>query len=215
MPQILQSLVFNDPYSRALLACGRLRTEDKSLLEIVAGVGERRIVTRVGTEPHAEYVTFFAGGEGGANHVHVNVMRSSYYQDGEPPKLSEDAGEVGRILHQLYGQQIGVWVTGRFIVPLKDVPPTGLIKTTRIRAEVGGLKIRQNSASFKVEGGPVKAVSWSFEKAEDGSRRNNVRIQLELLVDAQLDDRYLATLQAVSFGAFKNIVLGGDSNADR
>jgi hypothetical protein len=196
MPEDLETPIFSDPYGRFMSACARLKTDNSAVLKKLAAVHPKQVVSRIGTGATAEYVTLIGEDDAGPKHVHYDVAAATYHA--KPPKKLASAEALFKKTEQLFGQEVKVYVTARFEVPLAEIPKRGFA-----RDSLRGIpEMRQIGAVFEIgkKGKPgARLAIFSYG--------DKVRAEVEFATETKIDAGYLKRLYGEAFVTFDVFVL--------
>lgn len=201
--------IFNDPHTRMLSLCGRLETNDQAILSVVEGLGDRVLIFCHGEGDDAEFFGLFGGSSenGDKKHVHLDVVRGSFFEGEERPSVTNTEGEVADIWAKLFGQRVNVAVTGRFLAPLADFAPDSVVRKLADPQDVDGIRIRQTAASYEFTGQHLQGFNWSLS-----TKTERVRVVVRLTLDEVINEAYPKKLYDQAIRIFKTAILQGKSD---
>jgi hypothetical protein len=190
---------FDNPYCRAVTACGRIKSKDKKVLGILRGPLTRLMSGyKTGTE-HAWLLTIFGGGEDN-QHFHMEVMSRDWAKTEELLPENRPIGEVQELLRPMNGRRIDATVSGVFFVPVAELPEDSPVRP--FTQTKGNIAVKMNGMILEYTGSPVPRLVWTLMKDD------LVRIDLETRVVGKIDEDYLDWCFGLLNTAFYAYVFG-------
>jgi hypothetical protein len=187
-----------------------LETDDAQILAAVEAIGSGVLTFVHGEGDDAEYFGLFGGSseDGDKKHVHLDIVRGSYFEEVKPPKMTSNESAVFTALMRFRGQRVHVAVTGRFNAPLADFAPDSVVAKLATRQDIGGIELRQTGAAYEFSAGPFDGWNWSLS-----SKSERVSANMRLTVDEVIDETYPKRAYELVTRAFRTAILGGKTNA--
>jgi hypothetical protein len=173
---------FDNPYCRAVTACGRVKSKDKKVLGVLRGPFTKLMSGYKTGSEHAWLLTIFGGGED-KQHFHMEVMSDEWAKTEEPVRENRPIDEVQELLRPMNGRKIDATVSGAFLVPVAKLPEDSPVRPfTRTK---GNITVKTKGMILEYAGSPVPRLVWTL--MSDGV----VRIDLEARVVGKIDEDYL------------------------
>jgi hypothetical protein len=203
MPEILPHPVFSDPHIRMLRLCGRLQSDDAEILAAVAELGDMSHVFGRGEGDDAEYFALFGGSSesGDKKHVHLDIVRGSYFEKSQPPKLTSTEQAVTSLWARFFWQRVHVAVTGRFTASSREFTSDSMIARLSTPQNAGGVEIRQTGSKYEFSAGPLDGFDWSLSV-----KTEIVRTNIKMTIDDVIDEGYPKRMYDQAVGVFRGLL---------
>jgi hypothetical protein len=142
-------------------------------------------------------------------HLHVDVIACDCFSSRPEPNRSLD--QFRDLLKPFFGKMIKADFSAGFWVRANELPPCGIILGCKVESTMGVMKIKQSSANFTVDRGPIDRISWST--VEDNP--DIISIGLYLKKVTTFDRDYLMSFYGTANSIFDYLVLGKEISAER
>jgi hypothetical protein len=196
-------------------ACATFQGHDKETPKIIADLAEsskdlpgRELFSRYGDPASPTYVSVFAGGNE-PRHLHFDLTACSCMKTAREPNRSID--DLSAALSPLLGKIAEVNFEAGLKVPIAQLPTCGLVLGCKVESSRGVMKIKQSSASFLIERGPVDRIAWGT----DSETADSLFIQISLRKITPFDRDFLTSFQRTANSVFDYLVLEKEINASR
>ncbi|HWE96532.1 MAG TPA: hypothetical protein VG269_21400 [Tepidisphaeraceae bacterium] len=194
----------DDPYLLDLSVCGMLRTRNQRILNQLKRLDKGRMVARGKRENLI--VQLFSGGNV-KNHLHVNLLL-------RPPKWKPDREwtsieDLQAAIAAFSGIDVNASIRGQFIVPISELPKSGIIRLGMTEAK-HGLAMKQTSQTMSFDDPVISQLSWTLLK----KNTTYVNIGLAVRKTSTIGPEYLSDCEAFAYRAFNALILMEPANAD-
>lgn len=199
-----------NPYMRLLSVCGEVRTRKSAAMNELQRIAKNEVIlSKSGRGATTQYVSLF-GGRSIKNHLHVNFVA---HVKQKRKKLSiplQDQAAIEQPLSRLIGEAVDVSVMGRFVLPAKRLPKSGLIRSEPSKKVHQTFSIRQTGQWLEIGEDPVLAqLMWRLSPDH-----KNVRVEIRIEDSLTIDRTYLSECMSVIESLFIYLVmLGAEDDA--
>lgn len=198
---------------KRLVACGTLQTDDPAILEQIARIGKESTEDGyIASDGTGGYIKFLAGSipaDKNSKHIHIEVVSCDCSQ--EPQKPNCPLEKIQMMIDQFNGLMVEADFSAVFWIPIRSLPAFGLILGCKVESEFESMKIRQSTAIFTVERGPVDQIYWTrLPKQPD-----LINIALSVSKITSFDRDYLTSIELLMNRTFDFLVLEEHLNAER
>lgn len=191
--------------------CGKVKTEDKTLLKRLAEHPEWMVAhTKVANRTF--YLRAHFGGKHG-KHCHIELATADFFPKGKQPKGTHTKADIQEVLALLKDEKIDVELEGAFSLPTLKLPPVITLTADVLKSKQDGVSIRMASGKIHITGTPVYAITWFLGNDEDKDDDGNSLIRLEARVETTINDAYIVDLFSMLKSAFQSFVKSGVPNA--
>jgi hypothetical protein len=197
---------FEDPYCKAITACGQIRAGDKSLLELL---GKKTPMIASYTVPSGTAYLQVLRGEKHKQRLHIDCALAREFAKGPIPKVTHEMANLQHLLNRAVGSEIDVRIIGTFVLPLSKLPEPGMIRSLLGGMKTGNVEMRLTAGTLSISGAPISEIRWSIM-----DRGTSVRIEVRAGVSKRIEDSYLPSLVDWVNQQFLRFVLGRTKNAN-
>lgn len=142
----------------------------------------------------------------------IEVVRSSALPPGVVGPPSGQMKSIDKFLSAFRGVNVTCTVAANYRIPVADLPPDGLVRSSSLRIDDDMLSVRQTSSSFAIEGAPVHRIAWQCDPDDDDAP---FAIDLETDLEETYSDDLLASLYPLMEFAFIAMILQLDPPDER
>jgi len=204
MADTLEIPLLQDVNLMEVAVCGHLRTNKTSVRRSLNALkGDN--VARVGGRKSNRYLEVF--GSGKTNHLHVEVIfRSQKWTSG---RTLRPLDEIANKIIQFTGIPIDASITGKFYIPLSELPEDGLIRSSMDETTRAGITARKTGQTLSMSDGPVKELAWSLVQDDEDLVEVEIVVSKEMVVHCA----YLQECENLVVRAFHALIVGANSHA--
>lgn len=136
----------------------------------------------------------------GIGHIHFDIAKRSELPDDFNPDTDLDA--VLASLDGFRGQEVSVSTRVRFVVPLADLPKSGIIGALQgVSTNLKGVDFALTGARMSPDGELFSSLEWRL------GRDNNISVTLYIQKSSVINDEYLVDIMRIAVGGFNRFVL--------
>ena len=155
---------FEDGFSSMFTACAEVAVKDKKLAELLTK--KQEMIAAYESSRGPALFRVMVRNEPG-NFVHVDCALEQHFLPQEVPKPNKKVDRLEAFLDPFLGLTAEIGLVGTFRVPLRTLPPRGIIRILSEEQKTAGVSIRLTEGTFEFAGCPVSRIQWSIE-AEAG-----------------------------------------------
>lgn len=139
--------------------------------------------------------------------LYVDCAKASAFSPDELPSPTTDRVEdVFHIIESVYSLGVQTTVCASFLVPLADLPESGLIRSLLFEGKSADAAIKMTGATFALSGAPIIGLRWRLASAK--AKPDMVYIDLKGNKEFEVSDTYLSDVWRWIHGQFSLFVLG-------
>lgn len=202
---------------KCISACGTFEGDDDATTERIADLKkianelpEHEFIAKFGEPASPFYISLYPGADNeGSRHFHFDLIACDCLS--KTPVPNRSIPDLTDLCQPFIGKIIKVNFSAGFWVSVTDLPPCGLILGCKVESKMGVMTIKQSSATFAIERGPIDRIHWST--IDD--KPNILNLGLYLKKITTFDRDYLMSFYETAESVFDYLVLGKEINAER
>jgi hypothetical protein len=167
----------------ALTVCGYIRELKHPMVSVLPE--KDAWVAAYQGENEKVFIRILPGGNK-HTHLHVDCFSKKFFDEKRIPKTNITKNKLLSVLEKAIGLTLDAEIYGGFIVPLTDLPESGLIRSLFTEHKTADMSVQLTSGECKIEGTPVRSMSWTIK-----GDRKNVHIGIEASREEKVDEQYL------------------------
>lgn len=196
---------FENSYALLITACGRLKSNKTVGSKVKA---QKARVARYQTAAGRAFLRAWLNNKS-EKFLHVDCALHKFFPKSKLPKVTHRKEEVLRIINSALGIGIDVNIRACFIVPMSQLPESGVIRSMSVEQKTVDVSITLAGASLSLTGTPVRRIDW--HQLED--KKGHVYVRLEGEITTTVSEEYLCEIWSWINSQFCLFVLGKRANA--